>query len=367
LETNVKTTTKEQIIATIRMAEKELERIPTRPEFTKRSGLNNKKLLALFPGGFREALRAAGFTPRHNGMRVETAELMADWGRVARKLGKAPTREEYEVHGKHSYYTMLHRVRRWIEVRKHFLEFAQNGGGPEWDDVVAMVRETPVPYQALWRRWKENGGSPGASPLEVVQDGKSFPYDLSYKKEEPQLTLERPAVLTAENAPLPLLVGRRCVTAQVLAVFMAAGKAVRGELRQNWLGAQETTTTWIKRRVLRDRPLMGAECLIPGMAHEPVNEQGVLFLFGMLAQRLGFMVQSLQSKFPDCLAKMEVEPGLWQDRKIEFEFRSSHFRAHGHDPSKADMIVCWVHDWEACPEEIEVIALREVVRRLGWG
>lgn len=364
----MKSMTKEQIIATIRAAEKELGRIPTRPEFTERSGLNNKKLLAVFPGGFREALRASGFAPRHNGMRVETAELMADWGRVARKLRKAPTRDEYEVHGEHSYCTMLHRVRRWVEVRKHFLEFVQNGGGPEWDDVVEIVRETPVPYQALWRRWKENGGNPKASPLEVVQEGKSFSDGFPYNKEErePQLKLDRPAVLTAENAPLPLLAGTRCVTAQVLAVFMAAGKAVRGELRQSWLGLQTTTTTWIKRRVLRDRPLMGAECVIPGLAHEPVNEQGVLFLFGMLARRLGFIVQSLQSAYPDCLAKMEVEPGLWQDRSIEFEFRSSHFRAHGHDPSKADMIVCWIHDWEACPEHIEVIELREVVRRLGW-
>ena len=48
---------------------------------------------------------------------------------------------------------------------------------------------------------------------------------------------------------------------------------------------------------------------------------------------------------------------------IEFEYKSSHFKRHGHlkrmnEGIKCDMIVCWEHDWVECPEGIEVLELK---------
>ena len=63
----------------------------------------------------------------------------------------------------------------------------------------------------------------------------------------------------------------------------------------------------------------------PGLAHEPVNEAGVLYLFGMVAYRLGFVVTRVQSEFPDCEALREIEPGRWQRLLIELEFESRNF------------------------------------------
>jgi hypothetical protein len=39
------------------------------------------------------------------------------------------------------------------------------------------------------------------------------------------------------------------------------------------------------------------------LPREPVNEQGVVLLFGMLAKELGYMIEAAQMGFPDCEAK----------------------------------------------------------------
>lgn len=109
---------------------------------------------------------------------------------------------------------------------------------------------------------------------------------------------------------------------------------------------------------------MGPPLMLHGLACEPVNEAGVVFLFGMVAHRLGFWVESLQMAYPDCEAKLEVEPGRWQHVHIEFEFESRHFRAHRHDEKKCDILVCWRHNWKGCPKEMQVVELRRILGRL---
>ena len=95
-----------------------------------------------------------------------------------------------------------------------------------------------------------------------------------------------------------------------------------------------------------------------------MNEQGVVFLFGLLAVRLGFEVESMQTAFPDCEATRRMETGAWQTMRIEFEYESRNFRAHRHNAQGCDVIVCWVHNWAECPAHLEVIALSEEIKRL---
>jgi hypothetical protein len=101
-----------------------------------------------------------------------------------------------------------------------------------------------------------------------------------------------------------------------------------------------------------------------GLQHAPVNEQGVVFLFGMVCAELGFLVEAVRTGYPDCKAKRRVHRSRdqWQDVRIEFEFRSSEFKAHGHDPQVCDLIVCWEHDWSACP--LEVVELKTEIGKL---
>ena len=115
---------------------------------------------------------------------------------------------------------------------------------------------------------------------------------------------------------------------------------------------------------LDGRPVYGDPIDFRGLRHEPVNEQGVVFLFGMVARELGYLVEAIQSGFPDCEAKRQISGGQWQPVQIEFEYTSRNFVDHGHDPQKCDVIICWIHNWPECPEGLEVLALSEVVKKL---
>jgi hypothetical protein len=109
------------------------------------------------------------------------------------------------------------------------------------------------------------------------------------------------------------------------------------------------------------RRLFGSPLNFRELRHEPINEQGVVFLFGMVAKELGFLVEAIATEYPDCVAKRQIRGriGGYVPVNIEFEFRSSNFH---HDPSGCDLIVCWENDWPDCP--IEVIELKTAIKDL---
>lgn len=111
----------------------------------------------------------------------------------------------------------------------------------------------------------------------------------------------------------------------------------------------------------KDRPVFGMSLMPIPMAHAPMNENGVLCLFGMLAEELGFVVLRIQLGFPDCKAMRRIDEKHWQEVWIEFEFESRNFLAHMHDPEGCDLIVCWEHNWPECP--LEVVELKGVLGR----
>lgn len=113
-----------------------------------------------------------------------------------------------------------------------------------------------------------------------------------------------------------------------------------------------------------DRPTYGNPIDFRGLRHEPVNEQGVVLLFGMVARELGYMVEAVQTGFPDCEAKRQVGRGKWQRVRIEFEYESRSFRDHGHRVDGCDVIVCWRHNWPDCPDTIEVVELANIIESL---
>jgi hypothetical protein len=112
-------------------------------------------------------------------------------------------------------------------------------------------------------------------------------------------------------------------------------------------------------RARPDRPIFGPPMMSVALAHGPTNEAGVIYLFGMMATRLGFVVTRIQSEFPDCEAMCEVEKDRWQRVRIEFEYESRNFLKHCHREEECDVIVCWLHNWPDCP--LDVVELRGVV------
>jgi hypothetical protein len=99
-----------------------------------------------------------------------------------------------------------------------------------------------------------------------------------------------------------------------------------------------------------------------GLKRAPINEQGVVFLFGMVSSELGFEVESVQQAFYDCIAKRCIDKRrrLFREVRIELEFQSRNFLAHAHPP--CDLIVCWEHNWPDCPHE--VVELKTAIQTL---
>lgn len=132
------------------------------------------------------------------------------------------------------------------------------------------------------------------------------------------------------------------------------------------LGNAELTTfkdakaTWVPKGGRQYGPIVNFR----GLQHAPINEQGVVFLFGMVAHELGYVVESVGTGFPDCEAKRRISrtANTWERVRIEFEFRSRNFLAHGHNLNECDLIVCWEHDWPEC--SIEVLELKSSIASL---
>jgi hypothetical protein len=120
----------------------------------------------------------------------------------------------------------------------------------------------------------------------------------------------------------------------------------------------------IRHAKLTNRPTYGDPTDFRGLRHEPVNEQGVVFIFGMVAKELGYLVEAVQTGFPDCEAKRQIGPNRWQRVRIEFEFESRNFRDHGHDCNGCDVIVCWRHNWAEAPPHLDIVELASIINTL---
>ena len=117
-----------------------------------------------------------------------------------------------------------------------------------------------------------------------------------------------------------------------------------------------------KPALFTDRPVYGPSLVPAALAHGPINEAGVVYLFGMMADKLGFVVTRVQTEFPDCEAMWEIQPDKWQRVRVEFEYESKNFLKHFHQAKECDVIVCWIHNWPECP--LHVLELkREIVTR----
>ncbi len=149
--------------------------------------------------------------------------------------------------------------------------------------------------------------------------------------------------------------------ADVLALIPAPGShsplSAHAHSRSNKGPAPSIPLKQFHHPLLKDRISYGNPTNFLTLRHEPVNEQGVVLLFGMLAQNLGYRIETVQTGFPDCEALRQVAPDRWQRVHIEFEFESKNYRDHAHPLTGCDVIVCWRHNWPQSPPHIEILEL----------
>lgn len=109
---------------------------------------------------------------------------------------------------------------------------------------------------------------------------------------------------------------------------------------------------------MKRQSLVGELLNFRGIVYAPVNENGVILLFGKVASDLDLRIEEIRRGFPDCIAR-RYNGRSWERLRIEFEYRSSNFIRHKHDIDDCDIIICWIHDWVKCP--LEVIDLKSTV------
>jgi hypothetical protein len=376
---------KEKILAAIRRAAAELGRAPSRWELRRITGVSHYRVLAEF-STLREAVRAAGLEPNPKGEKISTEDLLADWKRVAEKLGRRPSRAEYVREGKYSAGALTVRFGSWGNIstakatkgaKKKLPESPKVPKNPKLKTVNHKGHEgskrecnadsvlhnfdrvplVPVPApvvgmrkvtEAVARMVVNTLLAPGNWQLAISQNKKQNPFTTEVAEEhggEDSRELTRRSRME-EGEIASRGVNKEGDLGPSLAV--SAPRVQDDDLMRRDLA---------RRGLYKDRPVMGEPFDRSPMTNAPVNELGVMVLFGMVAAGLGLQVESVQGKFPDCIARRQVAPGKWQYLRIEFEYESKNFKLHGHDPKGCDMIVCWRHNWKECPAEIEVVEL----------
>jgi hypothetical protein len=336
---------KAEILAAIRKAARELGRAPSRGELKRTTGVSHYRVLTRFQS-LREAVRAAGLEPSGKGRPVSTEELIRDWERVSKKLGRRPSRAEYIREGKFSAGSFVGRFGAWSRIST--TECPEEHRGK-----IAMNAKIAKKSKLKSRNHRGHEGT----QRESAKRADSFSGDKA-------IAFQWARSLTAIPGPLE---GKRRVTEGIAAIIV--NTLMPASTQQSVLSIQSRTSldngqSWDERkqgRLRKDRPVMGPPFSRHPLTNAPVNEMGVVFLFALMAWDLGFQVESLWTRGePDGRAKRQVAPGKWQEVWIEFEYESKNFLLHGHDPKKCDVIVCWRHNWKECPEEIEVVELSRI-------
>lgn len=355
--------TKEEILAAIRRAAGELGRAPSRGELRRITGVSHYKVLAEFRT-LREAVREAGLEPNKKGEKIATEKLLEDWKRIEKKLGRRPSRAEYVREGNYSAGAFVARFGAWgrIEDRTHHGDAeARRTAKTRAGEINHKGHKGAQRGPGDWKTRRANANAEGGRRQTEVKSSTGDEKALAFQWGERLAPL------------LPPLAGKRRITEMVAAMVvntllggswpLAFGEN-QGLNHKGHEGTQRGCSSELTSRGLdKDRAVMGPPLDWLPMTNAPMNELGVVFLFGMVAAGLGFQVEALQGKFPDCEAKREVAKGKWQRSRIEFEYESKNFHLHGHDPKGCDVIVCWRHNWKGCPEELEVI---ELCRLIGW-
>ena len=265
-------------------------------------------------------------------------EIISEIKRIAALLGqKFLKKSDFQKHAKMSSSTARYHFGSWNDAVKE--------AGLEPIDPVEVVKKRElIPDETLLldliRLYNEYGKEPTGSLVNAKGQFSERPYRARWKS--------------------------------LNEAFLIAKKRFPGSLGSPHLEQAGSNTEILKVKIVpetikpsepkRKRVVFGEPIDFRGLRFAPINEQGVVYLFGMISQELGYLIESIRTDYPDCEGKRCFDKGnnKWEHVQIEFEYKSSNFREHGHNPEQCDVIVCWVHDWENCP--VEVLELRSVIK-----
>jgi hypothetical protein len=111
----------------------------------------------------------------------------------------------------------------------------------------------------------------------------------------------------------------------------------------------------------RSGSFVGDPINVRRMVYGPVNDQGVFALCMAMLEDLHLQVEEIPAEGPFCTVRRPTRRG-WKRVTLAYAYKSSGLQTHEASLPADAVMVCWEHDWLACPWE--VIELRLVVREL---
>jgi len=245
--------TRQKIVTAIVEYAERLGEAPSLKQLMRVSNCTKRQVRRHF-GSYAAALRECNLERYGGGAKVPLEDLFEDWAMVVRALKKLPSGTEYERNSHYSQRPLVTRFGTWNQVPYGLKQFMQAEGAKEpgwledWKDVLELIEAN------------ENA--------EAEKDGM-------------------PEGLVRGSR------GRRWKPAQ-------GGTDEQSKIFRTAIGQGKR---W---QAFPDRPFYGPLIHPYPLAHGPMNELGVLFLFGTVAAELGFVVAWIRSEFPDCEAMILV-------------------------------------------------------------
>jgi hypothetical protein len=313
--------TKQEMKELIAGCAAKLGRVPSCFEVAKMGQVTRRQIRKHF-GSYSAALRECDLeSENRSGQRVPLDKLFIDWVAVVQTVKKAPSLSEYEMLSKYSVKPLVRCFGTWKQVPFGLKQYAEGVGlADEWSEVLELASGKKEDEERQWLSPVNGPSLNGLSPNCLPPNG---PVSQFAAPAGPELRQVAPGGPT-----------KRAV---------------------NWAGAAK------RQRGPLNGPAYGPPMWPGPLAHSPVNELGVVFLFGAMAERMGFVVHRLQAEFPDCEAIRRVDGDKWEKVRIEFEYESRNFLKHMHEASECDLIVCWRDNWPESP--VEVVELREALSK----
>jgi hypothetical protein len=259
----------------------------------------------------------------------------------AAKLGRIPTLQHLETMAG----LTKKQIRKTLGVYKHFVAacgLEGRGCGHQ------------VPMHTLFHDWAGVVRKLGKIPS-VVEYGLHGKYTYTPMRTRYRSWYDVPAAMLSYARSE----GIEAQWSDVAAIIHAYLEKRAAENVTDNVAAGVTDGVTLRHRVVPGQPIYGRPMLPCPLTYAPTCESAVIFLFGTLAERLGFAVQRIQTEFPDGEALREVAPNRWQRVRIEFEYESRNYLHHLHPTDGCDLIVCWNHNWPKCP--LEVLELQNVI------
>lgn len=340
--------TREDVVDVARKAAAQASGPLTRDLFERRTGISQYQIYRLFPhGGWSEVKQLAGLATHPNDNVSKSRLTREEVIEITRKLASTHpepiTRDDFEeITGITPY--LVNRL------------FPEGG----WGHLKLLVGLPAHPRDVrslsddeLLSEYHRVASEAGRLPTVSLFESKST---VAYKTLQARFDGKHGILrryrqwLEAHDPNSPLLSQLALKSRHEIALAPQAGSTGQADVLTHSRKARE--------------PEFGPPLHFRGLTHAPINEQGVVFLFGIVSHELGFVVEAVQASYPDCEAKRCVDRDnlRWQRVRIEFEYMSRNFKEHGHDPVACDLIVCWEHNWPGCP--IEVLELRSVIDQL---